>query len=105
MASPELITCLTVAVCMATFWACICRLNQMDRSVGFGTRGRYALLLTGSLAGAASPWLAPGAGLLTLAVSLLLFLLLTLHRWRNGPPADVCTRSGALDEHDVHPGG
>lgn len=92
---------LTVAVCLATAWACLCRLNQMDGTVSRDTRGRYALLLAGALAGAMSPLLEPGLGLLILALSVLVFLLLTLRRWRDGPPPDVCARRGdSIDHHN-----
>lgn len=89
-----------LALCIALNWACLCRLNLLHRLVDWRPRAMFTLLVLGATAHGAAPWLLgehAGLGGTTLTATVLLGLLLTSHRWRQGAPEGL-TVPGELDD-------
>jgi len=83
---------LNFLVCTACFWACLCRLNAMTIRVPRTVRAQFVGLLVGSVASGLQPMLfaqKPGIGQLIFSTAVLLCLMLSMHRWRDGPPNDL----------------
>lgn len=97
MATPEvqLIASINLAFCAGCFWASLCRLNAMSEKVCKRVRLQFALLLVGSLASGLQPmffqqW--PGVGQTLFSAAVLIGLLLSMSRWKGGPPEDLLPR-------------
>jgi hypothetical protein len=95
MASIEHMAALNLIVCGACVWACICRLNTMSDAVPKRVRFQFVALLVGCLASGLQPMLFkewPGVGQTVLAVCVLIGLVISMPRWRHGPPADLLNK-------------
>lgn len=75
-----------LAVTLAAMWVLICRLNTMSRDTCAVVRHQHAVLFSGLAGSVFSP---PQYALLSCAAGVLLFLLLSMHRWRRGAPGDM----------------
>ena len=94
MATPEvqLTASINLLLCSGCFWACLCRLNTMNQLVPRRVRLQFVLMLVGSMASGLQPmffqqW--PGVGQTVFSAAVLFGLLLSMSRWRNGPPEDL----------------
>lgn len=79
-------------VCSCIFWSCMCRLEKMGKSVPKRVRAQFVLTLVGSVASGLQPMLFaqwPGVGQTLFSGSVLMCLLLSMDRWRHGPPNDL----------------
>jgi len=97
MATPEvqLIASINLTICAGCFWACLCRLNSMSAKVCKRVRLQFVLLLVGSLASGLQPmffqqW--PGVGQTLFSAAVLIGLVLSMSRWKSGPPEDLLPR-------------
>lgn len=88
----SLLIIINMAICMTIVWTCLCRLNASSSDVHMNVRAYYTLLLTGSLAyGFQAPlfgFIPTPAGVF-FAWCVLIGLLMSTARWRNGAPREV----------------
>lgn len=97
---PEhiIMSALNIALSLGVVGASICRLAATNRRTRAVVRAQFVLLVVGGSANALQSLilLAPaGIGNVVMSAALLLFLLLSSHRWADGAPPD--TVSPALD--------
>lgn len=91
-AEVQLIASINLTICAGCFWACMCRLNSMTAEVPKRVRLYFVLLLVGSMASGLQPmffqqW--PGVGQTLFSGAVLAGLVLSMGRWRHGPPDDL----------------
>lgn len=83
--NPIYLSLLNLVICSGIFWACVCRLNSSHSKTHRSIRARYSLLLTGSIVMGLQPTLFsswPGVADTTFSISVLGFLALSTHRWK-----------------------
>lgn len=94
MRTAETWAIINLIVCSCVFWSCMCRLNGMTKRVPKRVRAQFVLTLVGSVASGLQPMLFaqwPGVGQTLFSGSVLLCLLLSMDRWRHGPPDELTT--------------
>lgn len=92
MNTAALMNLVNLVLCCAVGWACICRLNLLNRHVDMRPRLMFCLLLTGATAHGMAPWLfreSAGFGDTILSAAVLISFLLSAHRWRQGAPVGL----------------
>ena len=92
-------------LCTGVGWACLCRLNLLHHGVDWRPRAIFCALLTGATAHGLGPWLFredSGFGDTILTLAVLMSLLLSAHRWREGAPVGLTAPADFDDE--IHTG-
>lgn len=100
MAAEAVFNLVNAGVCIGIWWACMCRLNWLSKESDWQARGMFTVLLVGATAHGLAPWFfgeRAGVGSTLFALSILLGLVMTSHRWRAGAPDDL-TGPGEFDD-------
>ena len=87
-----LMSALNLVLSMGVIGAAICRLAATTRRTRPVIRAQFTLLVVGGSANALQSLILPtpaGIGNVVMSAALLLFLLLSSHRWADGAPPDT----------------
>lgn len=87
-----LMSALNIVLSMGVVGAAICRLAATTRRTRPVIRAQFTLLVVGGSANALQSLILPtpaGIGNVVMSAALLLFLLLSSHRWSDGAPPDT----------------